>query len=179
MQTDCVCNPQTCGWLMNVWVIYGWQVFILLILPQLKPILDLEMCKCKQFFLSNAISVIKLCFNYCWEDIAILSRCKLPPAAYFCNVATGHVSQIRRTTEVVKTEQEVAAKSQNRQLHPKPVQFDALRWCPRGCHRLDQRIKTGAKTIWTHAAFLSESTHKATPPAGMWKPVWSCIFQLR
>lgn len=35
---------------------------------------------------------------------------KLPPAAYFYYVATGHMSHVGRTTEVVKTGQEIAAK---------------------------------------------------------------------
>lgn len=49
---------------------------------------------------------------------------KLPPAAYFYYEATGHMSQIGRAIEVVKTGQEIAAKFEKRHLQPQTSLFD-------------------------------------------------------
>lgn len=51
---------------------------------------------------------------------------KLPPAAYFYYEATGHMSQIGRAIEVVKTGQEIAAKFEKRHLQPQTSLFDML-----------------------------------------------------
>lgn len=87
-------------------------------------------------------------------DAAHLS--KLPPAACFYNVATGHMSLMGRSARVVKTGQEIAAKSFKRHLHLKhrglPVECGAT--CPRG--RLNsENSSTFHNKLW-NGFFLSQ-----------------------
>lgn len=86
--------------------------------------MSLEMCPCKKKKVSLHSILALLLLLYQVSRITPMlglatekhiltnaaSFSKLPQAAYFYYVATSHMSQIGRTTEVVKTGQEIAAK---------------------------------------------------------------------